>query len=218
MKFPFEVPFAEVEADLDSYVSAVISSLESDFLVLPRGAGFIDFAVFEEGYEFLKRATSGFRQIESDKVLRAAIEKPICFLVIRSMLGFTPPEWAHIASSRTGVAVSQGHIRTLDRRLRMDPLRTLKADGESGRRLKALINAACDLLREGAPEVAADKLHRLERWTRAVAVRGFQHSRTQAFRTQCSFTRDSSAAPSPVIAIRLASSSEMLWNPPSKRP
>ncbi len=163
MKFSFEVPFAEVEADLDSYVSAVISSLESDFLVLPRGTGFIDFAIFEEGYEFLKRATSGFRQTDSDKVLQAAIEKPICFLVIRSMLGFTPPEWAHIASLRTGVAVGQSQIRSLDRRIRMDPLRTLKADGESGNRLKALINTACDLLREGAPEVATDKLHRLEK-------------------------------------------------------
>jgi hypothetical protein len=163
MIFPFEVSFAEVEADIETYVSAIISSLESDFLVLPRGTGFIEFGVFEEGYEVLKRATEGFRQLDPERVLRASIEKPICFLVLRSMLGFTPPEWAHIASSRTGVTVSQGHVRALDRRIRIDPLRPLTADGESGRRLMALIDTACTLLREGAPMVGADKLHRLDK-------------------------------------------------------
>ncbi len=163
MKFPFEVSFAEVEANLDSYVAAVISCLESDFLVLPKGTGFIEFAVFEQGYEFLKRATTGFRRLDPDKVLGASVERPVCFLVIRSMLGFSPPEWAHVASSRTGVSVTQGHVRTLDRRIRIDPLRPLKADGESGNRLKALIGTACALLREGAPEVGTDKLHRLDK-------------------------------------------------------
>jgi hypothetical protein len=163
MKFPFEASFAEVEADLDNYISAVISSLESDFLVLPRGRGFIDFAVFEDGYEFLKRATHGFKQFDAGKVLRASIEKPVCFLVVRSMLGFTPPEWAHIASARTGMVISQGHIRTLDRRIRMDPERPLRADGESGKRLSALVGTACELLAEGAPAIGADKLHRLDK-------------------------------------------------------
>jgi len=47
VKFPFEVSFEEVQADLDVYVDAVFSCLTSDFLVMPKGKGFIEFAVFE---------------------------------------------------------------------------------------------------------------------------------------------------------------------------
>ncbi len=57
MKYPFEVPFSEVEATPDIFVSAIFSCLESEFLVLPKGDGFVDYPVFEQGYESLKQAT-----------------------------------------------------------------------------------------------------------------------------------------------------------------
>lgn len=60
MKYPFEVPFEEIEADPDPFVSAIFSCLESEFLVLPKGEGFIDYPVFEQAYERLKQATAGF--------------------------------------------------------------------------------------------------------------------------------------------------------------
>ncbi len=55
MPFPFEVPFEEVRADLDTYVDAVFGALQSEFLTLPRGEGFLEYPVFETGYEALKR-------------------------------------------------------------------------------------------------------------------------------------------------------------------
>src|SRR6266487_1555783 len=60
MKFPFEIPFAELQSNLDSYVGVITDSLESDFLVLPKGQGFVEFSTFENGYESLKKATTGF--------------------------------------------------------------------------------------------------------------------------------------------------------------
>ena len=63
VKFPFAVSFEEGQADLDVYVDAVFSCLTSDFLVMPKGKGFVEFTVFEEGYECLKRATGGFREV-----------------------------------------------------------------------------------------------------------------------------------------------------------
>lgn len=54
MKYPFEVPFSELEANPDVYIAAVFSCLESEFLVLPRGDGFVDYPVFEIGYESLQ--------------------------------------------------------------------------------------------------------------------------------------------------------------------
>ena len=48
MKYPFELPFSEMRADLDTYVDAVFSCLESEFLMMPKGTGFIDYPVFED--------------------------------------------------------------------------------------------------------------------------------------------------------------------------
>ena len=66
MPFPFEVGFDDLQADLDTYVDAVFGCLESEFLVMPKGKGFIEFTVFENGYEALKRATAGELALQQD--------------------------------------------------------------------------------------------------------------------------------------------------------
>ena len=81
MKFPYEVEFSEIEATPDPFVSAVVSSLVSDFLTLPRGDGFVDYPLFETGYEALKKATSGFSTLAGSKVLRTVLETPIALKV-----------------------------------------------------------------------------------------------------------------------------------------
>jgi hypothetical protein len=37
MNFPFEIPFDQVLASIDEYISVIFSSLESEFLILPKG-------------------------------------------------------------------------------------------------------------------------------------------------------------------------------------
>ncbi len=161
LKFPFEVPFGEMQENLDVYVSSVFSCLESEFLVLPKGPGFIEYATFEEGYEALKRATGGFADIRPELVLRAVRSHPVSFIVLRSMLGFTPPEWAYVATQRTGIEVTQGAARSLDRRIRMAPEGPLVVTGVTASRLGALVKVACQLLSQGAPDVEAGEIHRL---------------------------------------------------------
>lgn len=161
--FPFEVPFDEVQANIEAHVSAVFSCLESEFLVMPKGAGFIDYAIFETGYEALKRATREFADVAPTALLGAAIEVPISLLVLRTILGFTPPEFAYIATQRTGVEVGQGFIRSLDRRIRLEPLKALPTKGVAVNRIQALLETASQLLSEGAPSVGLDKLHRLDK-------------------------------------------------------
>lgn len=163
MKFPFEVPFAEIAAHLDEYATVVIDSLESDFLVMPKGKGFIDYPSFEDAYEALKKATKGFAKVDEGAVYALAIDHPICLVVLRAMLGFTPSEWAHVASQETGILVTQGHARTLDRGIRMEPMRALRANGAAEQRLRAMVGTACKLLKKGAPAVPPDKLHRLDK-------------------------------------------------------
>lgn len=163
MKYPFEVPFVKLEDDPDEYISAVFSCLESDFLVLPKGEGFIDYPLFERGYESLKQATNGFQNIDAEPVTKAAIQNPMIIIILRTMLGFTPPEWAYVTTQRTGIEVSQGFVRTLDRNIRRSSLMALGSSSVTKGRVGALVKTACQLLNLPVPEVSQDKIHRLDK-------------------------------------------------------
>jgi hypothetical protein len=166
MPYPFEVPFDQVRGNLDTYVDAVFGALQSEFLTLPKGDGFLEYPVFEEGYEALKQATGDFRELSKDRVLETVSRVPVTFIVLRTMLGFTPPEWAYVASQRCGVEVPQGAVRTLDRNIRMNPRTPLRVNGGvGGARLRALVGAACELLIEGVPvqERTLELIHRLDK-------------------------------------------------------
>ena len=162
--FPFEVTLEDILRDPESYVDSVFSCLESEFLVMPKGAGFVEYPVFERGYEALKAATEGFSRLDPDKVYPMTVSEPISIVVLRAMLGFTPPEWGYVTTQRTGVqVVTQGFVRSLDRKVRMAPETELNTKGATKERLKAMIQTACQLLSAGAPEVDIDQLHRLNK-------------------------------------------------------
>jgi len=164
MPFPFEVPFERVRSDLDTYVDAVFACLQSEFMTLPKGPGFVEYPVFEQGYEELKRATGHFREAPPATLIDSICRMPVAFIVLRTVLGFTPPEWAYVTTQRSGVEVSQGAIRALDRKIRMGPLTPLRSlGGVTDQRLRALVETACEILLEGAPDLPTDVLHRLDK-------------------------------------------------------
>jgi hypothetical protein len=80
-KYPFEVGFDQIQAHPDHYVDAVFSCLESEFLIMPRGRGFVPYDVFESGYEALKKASDGFRKLEPAAVFAVVKARPISFVV-----------------------------------------------------------------------------------------------------------------------------------------
>ena len=155
MKYPFEATFKEIEAAPEAFVSAVFSSLASEFLTLPKGDGFVDYAVFESGYEALKMVTRGFAVLPRPEVLKVVLEEPISLVVLRAMLGFSPPEWAYLAAQRYGPELNQGFVRTLDRKVRVSPLSPLHPRPEMMKRIEALVTTACDLVKQGCPKVEA---------------------------------------------------------------
>lgn len=108
MPFPFEVEFEEVQANLDVYVEEVFSCLESEFLVMPKGPGFVEYPAFETGYEALKRATTDFQNVTQETITPVVFDIPISLIVLRCILGFTPPEWAYYAAQHTGIEITQG--------------------------------------------------------------------------------------------------------------
>ena len=149
--FPFEVPREKLEADLDTFVDAVFSTLESEFLILARGDGFVEYPTFESAYEELKQISNGFRELDPRQVVDIVLKTPLVLVILRTMLGFTPSEWAYLASQQSDITISQGYARHLDRRIRMDAAKTL-SDGND--RIVALVRSACVLLRDGAPDVS----------------------------------------------------------------
>lgn len=68
--YPFEASCDEIRRDAEGYVDAVFSCLESEFLVMPKGVGFVEYPAFERGYEALKTATKGFSELEAGGAYR----------------------------------------------------------------------------------------------------------------------------------------------------
>src|SRR5262249_24498240 len=133
------------------------------FLLYPRAPDSLNTRYLKEGYEALKRATEGFRKLVPEVLADTVSKVPITFVVLRAMLGFTPPEWAYVTSQRTGMQVPQGAARTLDRTVRLKPATPLRASGGvNAKRIRAMGDTACQLLSEGAPE-APGVLQRLDK-------------------------------------------------------
>jgi hypothetical protein len=144
---------------------------------MPKGVGFVEYPVFERGYEALKFATKGFFKLEPTNLLAGILKEPIALVVLRSMLGFTPPEWGYITTQRTGIVVSQGFVRTLDRKVRMAPGAPINQTGVTRERLQALVDTACQLLSQGVPKAEVHQLHRLDK---ADTIGGIESIRTRA--------------------------------------
>ena len=163
MKYPFEASLDEIEANPEPYIDAVFSSLESEFLVLSKGDDFLDYPQFERAYETLKRATNGFDRLQSETVLATVHQFPLTLTVFRTMLGFTPPEWAYVTAHRTGVEISQNFARSIDRKIRANPFSPLRLTRITAPRVEALVTIACELLSIPAPQTEEDKIHRLQK-------------------------------------------------------
>ena len=72
-------------------------------------------------------------------MLDAIRRAPVALIVLRTMLGFTPPEWAYVTSQRRGTEVTQGAVRSLDRKIRVKPLTPLRESSSvTDKRLRAL--------------------------------------------------------------------------------
>ncbi len=97
-------------------------------------------------------------------------------VVLRTMLGFTPPEWAYAASQNTDVDISQSFARTFDRGIRMHPRVPLKLTGTRLEQVLALIETAARLLSEGNTTVAPSQLHRLDKMDTRFGGRGIRNA------------------------------------------
>lgn len=173
MKSRFEI--GAKAGGLDEAIDEVFGELKSTFLTMPRGDGFVAFSTFDVGYEHLKRVSGGFRNLSPQVAIQAIYERPICFVVLRTILGFTPPEWAYETTTRTGTRVDQGAARAIDKAMRSAPLRPRQdRQGITDARIKAMADAAISVLAE-RPEVDREILvHRMDKIDTAEGIQSIQ--------------------------------------------
>lgn len=177
MPLRFELDFNDPALTFDPLVDEVFGELQSSFLEMPRGDGFTDYATFEKGYQALKRLTNDFTVVTAASIEAAVVAVPIAFVVFRSMLGFTAPEWAYVTTERTDMRVDQGTARTLDRNIRLRPL-TPRALGTTltDQRLRAMLQAGVEVLTAGAG-LAPDNpalIHRLDKVDTKEGIKSLQ--------------------------------------------
>ena len=160
----FEVDYNDPTLAFEPLVDEVFAELKSSFLEMPRGDGFIDYATFEQGYQTLKRTTDAFTLVSPATIEAAVAAAPISFIVFRTILGFTPPEWAYVTTEMTGITIDQGAARSIDRAIRLRPT-TAKALGTSltDKRIRAMIDAGVRILLAGATDRVEAVLHRLDK-------------------------------------------------------
>lgn len=183
MPRPFEVDRQYLAGHLDEMVSATFADLRSQFLVLPRGPGFVEYAQFQDAYEVLKRHSGGFRTMTRPVVWSALRESALVFTVLRSILGLSAPEWAALLRSEGGADVPQGFARQVDLRCRSEP--RLFERMTSGRavlafeRVDALVSVAVRHLARGASDTAPDEIHRLDKVDTMEGLISLRHAADQ---------------------------------------
>jgi hypothetical protein len=165
MPLRFETDFNKGKVDFEPLIDEVFTELKSTFLTMPRGEGFLDYPTFERGYENLKKATNDFQKVTLKILVAAVYQTPVIFVVIRTILGFSPPEWAYVTSERGDVAVDQGAARSIDKRLRSAGLTPMgDRNNLTDNRIKAMLSVAVKLLEEGAGDFDRSLIvHRLDK-------------------------------------------------------
>jgi hypothetical protein len=165
MPLRFDADYSNPNLGIDPFIEEVFGELTSGFIELPKGQGYVDYSTFEAGYEALKKVSIEFTDLSPDHLIELVYTTPIAFIVLRTILGFTPSEWADVTTERTGVSVTQSAARTMDRRARVAPLMPRNdRDSVTDRRIKAMVRAAVQVLRQGIGDVDRSIiLHRLDK-------------------------------------------------------
>lgn len=160
---PFEATEEQLQGAIDRYIDTFVGGLRSFFELMPKGYAFVDFERFRTGYRTLQESTENFRRLTDETVLTAIRRDPLAFVVLRSILGVTPPELANLAQARLGTDIDQGTARRLDKRARQGVDLLAGAQPKTRRHVRDLVRVALELLHGGAPDVPDTVMHRLDK-------------------------------------------------------
>ncbi len=174
---PFQVDVNELNQHIETFVDAVIKELSSFYLELPRGGHFVEYEDFKSAYRVLAAATDNFSHLDRETIRHIVRQNGLALVVLRCVVGLSPPELADLASDTQGIPVSQNFARLQDQKARDgDALFTDRVQPQTAQRLDALIDAACLAIETGpGPTAASDVvIHRLTKVDTAEGLRSLQ--------------------------------------------
>jgi hypothetical protein len=175
---PYHLSPNELAATLDDMVAAVFGDLTSQFLLMPRGPSFVGYPEFLAGYEALRIATDGFKDVSVERCWAALRENSIAFMVLRTILGFSPPEWVDLAKEEPEVDFKLQWARDIDGKVKRDPRYFTSPGGRTAavvERTTILLSAACQAISAGAGEAPDGLIHRLEKFDTKEGLRSVRH-------------------------------------------
>lgn len=180
---PFELNQEELKQRIEEMVTATITDLSSEFLLMPTGPGFVKYSDFQSAYEVLKKSTRAFRKFSFDAIRAALIDNSLVFGVLRSILGMTAPEWAELARVELNSDITQGAARGIDKECRRVDYYSALSRRQSAlktlQRIDSLIRVAVQYLEEGPPTVPDGFLHRLSKFDTAYGKKSLAHASTE---------------------------------------
>ncbi|GGK16624.1 hypothetical protein GCM10010124_06570 [Pilimelia terevasa] len=164
---PYEVEPTDIPIHLRELVQSTFDDLTSQFMLLPRGASFLEYPEFRAGYEALRKHTDGFKVLDVDRCWSALRQNAIAGIVLRTIVGVTPPEWQDLAKEETDAQFPNNWARGLDKSMKTNPNYFGTRGGSSELtvgRVTSLLQAACNALVEGAVDMTQDgMIHRLDK-------------------------------------------------------
>lgn len=167
-KRAFQVAPSELERDIEGFVDSTYADISPEVLTLPKGPNFVEYSRFQEAYESLKGATSGFSVVSRSTFLDALQEDGLSLIVLRTILGLAPREWSSLAKGSVGVEVDQNFARNLEHKVKQDKnyfrgaLSSARASARRDRVL-AMVDVAVQYLAEPRIVKSADTIHRLDK-------------------------------------------------------
>lgn len=163
---PYHLTEDDLENNLDEMVETTFEDLASQFLLLPRGPSFVTYDTFQAAYEQLRINTNGFATLTVDRVWDALRVHATGWIVLRSILGLSPPEWADIANELQVEQIPNGWARNVDGKCKVDTRFFTTGAGRTPlnqRRATVMIEAAVEAISEGAGDAPNGLIHRLEK-------------------------------------------------------
>jgi len=218
MQHPFELAPKALGSRLDEMVDVTFKDLQSQFLVLPKKASFIEFDEFQAAYEVLKRHMKGFSNLSEPAAWAALKEDALTLVILRTVLGMSPGEWAEIARQERDTDVSTTFARSIDVSVRKkrDTFQRLPVGSLKEKRVKALLSTALEYIYRGAPPGTEDTVHRLAKadTSRVRPRSGTSPRSTFPMRSCC--TSATSGARSQATATPSPNSLATSWRPRSR--
>ena len=177
MKRPFESNESILEKDIEKFVDVTFNDLQSQFLIIPRGNNFLEFHRFRDAYELLKSHTRTFRKMDEASIWAACCEDSLVFPVLRTILGFSPPEWADATKELLAVDINQGAARQLDSnaRKKTEYFSLMKPSSRTYNRTMALIKSAIILIVKKKDILPNDTIHRLDKVDTGSGLESLEH-------------------------------------------